>query len=156
MSSATPSHPPFSALPLRKSDPPYSAWGLYGPNDELGTLFVLLERRNRLESRPGVAPKSCAVPNSVVHERDKKHVLGGQSVTCAFRSPHPVSSLFTYLASSIGEIIQKKRDHVVDSVPYKNSDPIPYVTFIFKYRSRGEYCVPYPCLSWSLTLCQST
>ncbi|KAF2094029.1 hypothetical protein NA57DRAFT_68658 [Rhizodiscina lignyota] len=36
MSSST--HPPFSALPLRKSDPYYSAWGLYGPNDELGTL----------------------------------------------------------------------------------------------------------------------
>lgn len=30
--------PPFESLPLRKGDPPYSAWGLYGDNDELGTL----------------------------------------------------------------------------------------------------------------------
>lgn len=30
--------PPFENLPLRKGDPPYSAWGLYGDNDELGTL----------------------------------------------------------------------------------------------------------------------
>ena len=30
--------PRFSELPLRKDDPPYSAWGLYGDDDELGTL----------------------------------------------------------------------------------------------------------------------
>jgi len=37
--------PPFSALPLRKGDPPYSAWGLYGPDDELGTLNLLTPER---------------------------------------------------------------------------------------------------------------
>ena len=35
--------PRFSDLPLRKGDPPYSAWGLYGPNDELGTLNRLTD-----------------------------------------------------------------------------------------------------------------
>jgi hypothetical protein len=30
--------PPFSELPLRNGDPPYSAWGLYGSDDERGTL----------------------------------------------------------------------------------------------------------------------
>ena len=30
--------PKFSDLPLRKGDPPHSAWGLYGLNDQLGTL----------------------------------------------------------------------------------------------------------------------
>ena len=30
--------PSFDDLPLRKGDPPYSAWGLYGDDDELGTL----------------------------------------------------------------------------------------------------------------------
>lgn len=30
--------PPFSSLPLNKSDPPFSAWGLYGPDDQLGFL----------------------------------------------------------------------------------------------------------------------
>ncbi|KAL1845711.1 hypothetical protein Plec18167_009211 [Paecilomyces lecythidis] len=30
--------PKFSELPLREGDPPYSAWGLYGEKDELGTL----------------------------------------------------------------------------------------------------------------------
>src|ERR1700710_1781273 len=33
--------PPFSSLPLRKNDPPFSAWGLYGPDDELGSLNLL-------------------------------------------------------------------------------------------------------------------
>ncbi|CEI70610.1 hypothetical protein FVEN_g900 [Fusarium venenatum] len=30
--------PAFNELPLRSGDPKYSAWGLWGPNDELGTL----------------------------------------------------------------------------------------------------------------------
>lgn len=33
--------PSFDELPLRKDDPPFSAWGLYGPDDELGTLNLL-------------------------------------------------------------------------------------------------------------------
>lgn len=30
--------PPLSSLPLKDEDPPFSAWGLYGPSDELGTI----------------------------------------------------------------------------------------------------------------------
>jgi hypothetical protein len=37
------SRPPFDQLPLRKGDPPYSAWGLYGADDQLGTLNLLTE-----------------------------------------------------------------------------------------------------------------
>ena len=37
--------PPFSALPLRIGDPFFSAWGLYGPHDELGTLNRLTPTR---------------------------------------------------------------------------------------------------------------
>ena len=33
--------PSFSQLPLSPSDPPHSAWGLYGPNGQLGTLNLL-------------------------------------------------------------------------------------------------------------------
>ncbi|CAK7237306.1 hypothetical protein SEUCBS140593_009915 [Sporothrix eucalyptigena] len=35
--------PLFEDLPLRKDDPPYSAWGLYGSDDELGTLNRLTD-----------------------------------------------------------------------------------------------------------------
>ncbi|KAF2500605.1 hypothetical protein BU16DRAFT_602621 [Lophium mytilinum] len=35
------SRPSFDQLPLRKGDPPYSAWGLYGLDDQLGTLNLL-------------------------------------------------------------------------------------------------------------------
>lgn len=37
--------PPFSSLPLRRGDPPFSAWGLYGLDDELGALNLLTEER---------------------------------------------------------------------------------------------------------------
>jgi hypothetical protein len=33
--------PAFEALPLSEDHPPYSAWGLYGEHDELGTLNLL-------------------------------------------------------------------------------------------------------------------
>ncbi|CAK7224537.1 hypothetical protein SCUCBS95973_005550 [Sporothrix curviconia] len=35
--------PAFEELPLRREDPPYSAWGLYGKDDELGTLNRLTD-----------------------------------------------------------------------------------------------------------------
>lgn len=61
--------PPFSSLPLRKSDPFLSAWGLYGPSDELGALHRLTPARvlaaSAAEMRTGVristdAPLSAA------------------------------------------------------------------------------------------------
>ena len=49
--------PRFADLPLRKGDPPYSAWGMYGPDDELGTLNRLTDelvaRTAREEIRSG-------------------------------------------------------------------------------------------------------
>jgi hypothetical protein len=33
--------PEFSELPLAPTDPPASAWGLWGDQDELGTLNLL-------------------------------------------------------------------------------------------------------------------
>lgn len=33
--------PSFDSLPLKAGDPPFSAWGLYGPDDQLGTLNLL-------------------------------------------------------------------------------------------------------------------
>src|SRR5277367_4284410 len=42
-----PEHPPFSSLPLNKGDPPYSAWGLWGKDDQLGTLNYLTEENTR-------------------------------------------------------------------------------------------------------------
>lgn len=35
--------PTFDSLPLNPGDPPYSAWGLYGAEDQLGTLNLLTE-----------------------------------------------------------------------------------------------------------------
>ncbi|GJC93495.1 hypothetical protein ColKHC_02321 [Colletotrichum higginsianum] len=37
--------PPFDVLPLGRDDPRFSAWGLYGDNDELGTLNRLTDER---------------------------------------------------------------------------------------------------------------
>ena len=48
--------PEFEDLPLRKGDPHHSAWGLYGPNDELGTLnrlsgdIVVASARNEIKT----------------------------------------------------------------------------------------------------------
>ena len=43
--------PTFSSLPLRPNDPPFSAWGLYGLDDELGTLNLLTEEVVQKASR---------------------------------------------------------------------------------------------------------
>lgn len=37
--------PPFESLPLGRNDPRWSAWGLYGETDELGTLNRLTDER---------------------------------------------------------------------------------------------------------------
>lgn len=37
--------PSFDSLPLREGDPHHSAWGLYGDNDQLGTLNRLTDER---------------------------------------------------------------------------------------------------------------
>lgn len=35
--------PSFSSLPLKEGDPHHSAWGLWGPDDQVGTLNFLTE-----------------------------------------------------------------------------------------------------------------
>lgn len=37
--------PAFDSLPLQQDAPLYSAWNLYGPSDELGTLNRLTDER---------------------------------------------------------------------------------------------------------------
>lgn len=37
--------PAFGTLPIHCDHPPYSAWGLYGAEDELGTLNLLTPSR---------------------------------------------------------------------------------------------------------------
>ena len=37
--------PEFDDLPFGKDDPKWSAWGLYGPSDQLGTLNRLTDER---------------------------------------------------------------------------------------------------------------
>lgn len=41
----TRSYPKFSELPLDPSHPKHSCWGLWGPDDELGTLNQLTSER---------------------------------------------------------------------------------------------------------------
>ena len=41
------SHPKFTDLPLNASHPPRSAWGLYGDDDERGTLNLLTPERTK-------------------------------------------------------------------------------------------------------------
>jgi hypothetical protein len=51
-------YPNFADLPLGPSDPPHSAWGLYGPDDERGTLNQLTPERTieaAKEIRTGVS-----------------------------------------------------------------------------------------------------
>lgn len=44
-SQMTRAYPKFSELPLEHDHPPYSAWGLWGQDDELGTLNHLTPER---------------------------------------------------------------------------------------------------------------
>jgi len=50
--------PPFESLPLRDGDPPFSAWGLYGDDDQLGALNLLTDENTlsaaKSEIRTGV------------------------------------------------------------------------------------------------------
>ncbi|OAG44387.1 hypothetical protein AYO21_01383 [Fonsecaea monophora] len=58
MSQAPRPRPPFESLPLRPDDPPFSAWGLYGDDDQLGALNLLTAENTlaaaRSEIRTGV------------------------------------------------------------------------------------------------------
>ena len=53
-----PNWPLFKALPMKQQDPQGSAWGLWGPEDELGTLNLITAEISRLarnEMEEGIA-----------------------------------------------------------------------------------------------------
>ncbi|EJD47759.1 hypothetical protein AURDEDRAFT_183902 [Auricularia subglabra TFB-10046 SS5] len=110
---------PLIFAPLQTTDDP-SLSAL--ENSERGTIKMRIERRMKTKIVPRPPCMPYAMPDSVIYERDKMHALGGQSVTT-------------------GEVVRKtQKDYMYESRPYKHSDPIPYVTFVFNYRSR-EYLV---------------
>lgn len=120
---------PFQFAAIQTTDDP----ALSAPSkadDNLGVIKVELERRIRLGTAPNMsATKDNRLVPAVVHERNKKRILGGLSI-------------------STGPVQEVSRIVTVDSKPYKASDPDPYVTFVFKYRSReyllAEGIVPRP------------
>lgn len=57
--------PSFDDLPLRKGDPPHSAWGLYGTSDELGTLNRLTDERVATAAREEIKSGTRSVGNGL-------------------------------------------------------------------------------------------
>lgn len=62
-------HPKFSELPLDPSHPPHSAWGLYGDDDEKGTLNLLTPERT-LEAAKEIKTGVSVGLNWPVHMMD--------------------------------------------------------------------------------------
>lgn len=64
--------PKLSQLPLNEGDPHYSAWGLYGKADELGTLNRLTDevvlRAARDEIQSGVRYETCFTDSCLAEE----------------------------------------------------------------------------------------
>lgn len=58
--------PPFDSLPLRQGDPPFSAWGLYGDKDELGTLNRLSDERVAAAAREEIKTGKRRVSRTLV------------------------------------------------------------------------------------------
>ena len=50
--------PRFEDLPLSPDHPPFSAWGLWGKADELGTLVRVTKEENRQDVMNNVATES--------------------------------------------------------------------------------------------------
>jgi hypothetical protein len=57
----TPSRPNFDSLPLRSGDPKASAWGLWGAEDELGTLNLLTPDRIQSASKSVVTGETVTL-----------------------------------------------------------------------------------------------
>lgn len=64
----TEKRPEFQSLPLASSHPPFSAWGLYGPDDELGTLNLLTAETVLAAKSEIVAGKSISLKWVVTRE----------------------------------------------------------------------------------------
>lgn len=73
--------PTFDQLPLQKEDPPFSAWGLYGSDDQLGTLNLLtpdVVAQAAAEIKAGVRVGLALplnVPFPATHNRFFKHEI---------------------------------------------------------------------------------
>ncbi|KZW02172.1 hypothetical protein EXIGLDRAFT_744653 [Exidia glandulosa HHB12029] len=106
----------FHFAALRTTDDP--AAGGSKDAEDMGTLKVVLRRQVEVSRRPSDSLNQPPT-GAVVHERNKKRILGGQSIATG---PTTVVSRLT----------------AVTTRPYDPTDPDPYVTFIFKYRSH-EY-----------------
>lgn len=71
----SPSVPPFSALPIRKGDPPYSAWGLYGDDDERGS-FNRLTPELVLQAKDEIQTGKTISLNNALDVMAKTSVVG--------------------------------------------------------------------------------
>lgn len=67
--------PNFEDLPLRKGDPHHSAWGLYGDNDELGTLNRLTDERVVEAARAELKTGARSVTRTSYHSSRVSYVL---------------------------------------------------------------------------------
>lgn len=73
--------PKFDDLPLKEGDPPFSAWGLYGADDQLGTLNLLtteVVKEASKEIRTGVRVGlnlPLDIPSPASHNRFFKHEI---------------------------------------------------------------------------------
>jgi hypothetical protein len=71
----TEKRPPFSSLPLGADDPPFSAWGLYGKEDQLGSLNLLTPHNTLIAAQEIITGQSVGlnlplnVPNPPSHNR---------------------------------------------------------------------------------------
>lgn len=76
--------PPFEALPLQKDAPMYSAWGLYGEHDELGTLNRLTDEKvaaaAKSEIRTGVRYLHQRSPTTPLNTHQSSRLTRFQSL----------------------------------------------------------------------------
>ncbi|PGH08298.1 hypothetical protein AJ80_07894 [Polytolypa hystricis UAMH7299] len=85
-----PQRPSFDELPLRKGDPPFSAWGLYGMDDQLGTLNLLTPeviREASKEIKTGVRIGLDQPLNYIVRPSHKRLPLTHKII---HKAPRPV------------------------------------------------------------------
>lgn len=62
--------PEFDSLPLHPEDPPHSAWGLYEPNDQLGSLNRLTDETVTRAAREEIQTGSRYGSNTTMLEHN--------------------------------------------------------------------------------------
>lgn len=103
-------------------------------DEDMGSIKIVIRRRIAKTST-SASTRTYAPPTAApVHERNKKRILGGQSVSYARRDWACVntdSKRRTGPTKTVRPLVS------VQAEPYDPMDPDPYVTFAFRYRSRG-------------------